>query len=352
MNFIKRIRQLGFLFNRSLLIIRLLKNYFKLIVLKKKVLRNVEIALGYNCQCNCSHCYAYKFYNSAKKVLNTKQVKKIIDECLNLGAIHINFTGGEPLLRKDIYELIKYAKPYKTIISIDTNGILLTERKIKKLKEAGLSLILISLDSPIAEEHNKNRGIKDSFEKVLNAIKYSKKNNMKVMINTVLTHEMMSNGRVWDLIKLAKKLDLIISIVTPCAVGKWLDKNDVLWDNDDLKLFKKLLKYPFIRNDLESNYLKLGCGAGIEKIGITAYGDVLPCPVIPISFGNVMKEPLGTIWKRIYKTQTFNNMYPMCRGGEKKFINKFIKPIGDKDKMPISANKHNIFRKMVSNNEF
>ena len=109
--------------------------YFKTRVLKQRVLRSVELAVTYDCNLRCDKCFALKWLNEENKrdYMTVEQIKKMWDEAYKLGAVHVNITGGEPLMRRDIVDVVKALKPKRTLVSIVTTGIFLTEEKDNKI---------------------------------------------------------------------------------------------------------------------------------------------------------------------------------------------------------------------------
>jgi MoaA/NifB/PqqE/SkfB family radical SAM enzyme len=256
--------------------------------------------------------------------MNLKLIKRLIDDSLSLGVIHINFTGGEPLLRKEIYELIKYSKVRGAIASVTTNGLLLTKKNIKRLKESGLDVILISLDSPYKYKHDNNRKFKGCYDNVINAIKLAKKEKLKIILNSVITKKMINSNEIHDLVSLSHELDAPLIFVAPVPIGKWNKKYTILLNNNEKKKFQNLIKKnENIWSDIYSSYIKHGCAAGSEKIGISAFGDVNPCPAIQMSFGNIKNESLKKIWEKLLLTKEFNQQHSFCLATERGFIEKY-----------------------------
>ncbi|MFX0006714.1 MAG: radical SAM protein, partial [Candidatus Hermodarchaeota archaeon] len=97
----------------------------------------MTFAVSYNCQCNCVHCSAGKHFKKDRKELTTEEAKKLIDEAQKLGVSMIVFTGGEPLLREDIFELVSYVDSTKAMPMMFTNGEFLTDENVEKLADAG-----------------------------------------------------------------------------------------------------------------------------------------------------------------------------------------------------------------------
>ena len=154
---------------------RIATGFVKGMLLKMPVLRSVELAINYECNAKCDMCYARDLLDIKKTNLSVGQIKSIWGQAHKLGAVHVNITGGEPLLEKDLVRIIKYFKPYKTIITINTNGVLLNEKKIDELEKARVDIIKISIDSPLPQEHDKSRGYKGCFESAVSALRYLKK---------------------------------------------------------------------------------------------------------------------------------------------------------------------------------
>ncbi len=152
---------------------------FKAVVLKKKVPLMVTWCITYRCNLKCNYCGAWR-RNAGE--LNTSQVYEIIDELEKLGAKFIKFSGGEPLLRDDIGEIISYCRKRGLIVLLNSNGTLVCE----KLKEiGGIEEIQISLDGP-ESVHDYIRG-KGTYNKVIQALESLKGLNINVVFTTVIS---------------------------------------------------------------------------------------------------------------------------------------------------------------------
>ena len=183
---------------KPLLIFRLIKTYLGIIFFKNRPLRYVDFAIGYSCNLKCEHCFATALedgimrrgipLNSNKdsrkmlprggvgrKKLTPKDYGEMVEEAMQLGACNFSFQGGEPTLYPDLIEYIKEAHPEKNVISVTTNGTLLNESKILELKQVGVDILTISLDSADPSIHDSFRGIEGTFNKTLATIKMAKK---------------------------------------------------------------------------------------------------------------------------------------------------------------------------------
>ncbi|WP_027179232.1 12,18-didecarboxysiroheme deacetylase [Maridesulfovibrio bastinii] len=131
------------------------------------------------CNLKCVHCYAQAVDPDGVDEISTPQAKTLIDDLAQFGAPVMLFSGGEPLVRKDLVELAHYAvgKGMRAVIS--TNGTLITKEKAKELKEVGLSYVGISLDGG-EETHDKFRGVPGAFKKALEGVENCKAEGLKV----------------------------------------------------------------------------------------------------------------------------------------------------------------------------
>jgi len=330
------------IFYKPCVIGRILANYFKVIVLKRKIVRKVEIGVTFDCQCHCSKCSSEFMANPKKHRLSLTEIKNLADEVISLGAIQINLTGGEPLMAQDIFEIIQLMKPHKTIISINTNGLLLNEEMIDKLEEAGVDIIKISIDSPIAEEHDASRGVAGCFQTVVKALVYiQKKRKLIGQISTVCIKENLNSNRIWKLVNLAKSYDALLGLTIPAVSGKWIKEENVLLGEKEKRVLEQLVKIPHVIRDTDEGYTRSHCPAGSEEFYVTCYGDVIPCPLVQISFGNVREKRLKEIWEKMYAFEEFKKGHTGCLAGEnERFIKKFILPIKNERTFPISIEKH------------
>jgi len=298
----------------------------------------VDFAPTFNCNLKCTHCFAETLKKKNKHVLAVSDYKRIAEECIKLGTVHFAFQGGEPLLYGHLEEVIRALKPHKSLISITTNGTLLTEEKIKKLKKIGVDMLTFSLDSTDAKEHDNFRRAKGTFKKAYKMIKIALKNNMGVTINTMVTHENLKSGKINKMIRLTKKLNVKLNLILPVAIGRWSGNYDIMLTENDKKMVNKIVnKNPHVRRDLDSGYTKKGCGAVKEMLYITPYGDVFPCPFIHVSMGNVLKEPLKKIRERGLKIKYFSKYHPCCLASEDRgFIDKHLSVTFNKKELPVT----------------
>jgi len=139
----------------------------------------------YACNLRCKHCYA----NAGKPLtdeLTTEEALKVVDTLGEAGVAALAFSGGEPLVRKDILKLIDRGKDYEMHVSIATNGTLLTKENVKKLEEHGLDFIQISLDGT-KDAHEAFRGIPGIYERTVEGIKNAVESGVTTCISMTAT---------------------------------------------------------------------------------------------------------------------------------------------------------------------
>jgi 12,18-didecarboxysiroheme deacetylase len=153
------------------------------------------------CNLRCVHCYAQSKDMEYKNELTTEEGKALIDDLAEFGCPVILFSGGEPLMRKDLPELAGYARSKGIRAVISTNGTMITEEMAKKLKDIGLSYVGISLDG-MRETNDKFRGIEGSFDKALQGLHNCQKEGIKVGLRfTINRHNVHDIPAIFDLME-------------------------------------------------------------------------------------------------------------------------------------------------------
>jgi len=329
--------------NKPLLILRLLKAFVRSTILKIPTLRYVDFAINFNCNLNCNHCFASTLNKPGRKVMLPVDYENIVTSCMHLGAVNFSFQGGEPLLNTDLFSIISSCFPSKNLISVTTNGTLLTEELVYKLKIAGVDILTVSLDSSIPEEHDKFRNLSGAHAKTIKGIQLALNAGLNVTIGAVVTHNTLKTEGFKGLISIANNLNVILNIILPVSAGKWSNCNTNQLTEEDLKYIYDLTnKSKYIRTDFQANLGHYGCGAAKEILYITPYGDVLTCPFIHISFGNIFTDSIETIRKRMLNIYDFKHYNNKCLAStDKNFIDKYLSLVNKQKDLP--ANYKDIF---------
>jgi len=326
----------NFLFHKPSVIKRVLNNYIKKIIYNKNALRTVDICLDYHCNFKCSHCYAADFNDDRKSYLSLDEIYRVIDQCSDEGALHFNIIGGEPTLNANLFELCDYIDRKPALISLATNGSMITLEYAQKLKKHNIDVILLSLDSTKKDAQDAFRG-PNFYANAIEALKHCLNAKLKVYISTVLTKENIKDGTIKNLSDFCEKHKLLLHVNLPALMGNWKKRDDLFLDKIDQEEIKALYKNKYIRSCEMSTYFSPACRTGIEKLHITAYGDVMPCTFIPISFGNIKNESLKTIRKRIFAHPLINASNELCiPATNKKYHHFMTKKLKTSHNLPIS----------------
>ena len=303
----------------------------KILKLKDKFARGESIAIidivyDYACNLRCEHCLNTKLEKKGR-ALTLDDLRGLSQQADALGLCQFNISGGEPLLFKEIDDIILALNPQKFHISMSTNGHFLSPERAKHLKAIGLDKVKISLDSIDEEIHNRNRRSKLAYRKAMDAIFAAKGAGLDVILQHVVTHQSAQSDNMIQIAQFAQENGFTLDMLVARALGEWEGKPEVLIDEQDACFLRDLHeKYPAARRDVFPSYgMERGCGAVNCTLHVTKYGDVLPCVYIQIAIGNLFEEPLARIIERGFSIKHFREFNPRCLSGEDQgFIDKYM----------------------------
>lgn len=270
------------------------------------------IGLTYDCQCQCNYCCAGLYTKGGERELSAEEIKALVEDIRQLPSLLtlVSFFGGEPLLRDDIVYLIENTAKKGLFTEMETNGILLSLEKVRRLKKAGLHHIFVRVESSDPVRHDNISDFKGCFKYAIEGIKYCVSERLSCSISTIATKEKIYNREIEDIINLGKKLKVAsVRILHPTLAGKWLKEDKQLLTDTEKNKVKELLTPNFVY--LESSYV---CSREFERICpaqqkkliyISCYGEVQPCPFVPIVFGNIRSEKIGKILDKMWKDFIF-----------------------------------------------
>jgi MoaA/NifB/PqqE/SkfB family radical SAM enzyme len=253
-------------------------------------LERLFICPTHECNARCPHCYEKFLHESFRKSLTTAQVKSLIDQFRRLGGCWVFFCSGEFLLRKDAVESIAYAHKNNMAVSVTTNGLLLTREKIRELKAAGLTDLIVSIDSAEPARHDALRGVKGCFEKATGGLRMAKDMGLFTEIWTYVTKD--NFNELDGISELALELDATGPFVFfPLLSGNLFEAYDVNLTLEERETFRR--KYNHTRTILEMPAESSPCrGGGLVHVAVQPSGDVCWCPPVPYSYGNIATKSL------------------------------------------------------------
>jgi MoaA/NifB/PqqE/SkfB family radical SAM enzyme len=336
----------GFRNHKPELLKKIIKGYCKAWLTNKASLRFMDIALDYSCNFSCQHCSAEALKKRDLKPLNIQEYRRIAQEAITAGVLAFHFTGGEPLLRTDLLEIIKAFSPKSSLISIQTNGWKVDNQFLDQYREVGGDIVCVSVDSFDSEIHDNFRQKPGSWKKAIESVDMALGKGFQVLMSYTLTHDNIHNGDFDKMIKMSLIKGTTLSLNLAVPAGKWKGNENYLLNKEDRILLNKVLrKCPHVRTDFESNWKTKGCPAFKEKCYLTPYGEILPCPFIHITFGNIRKESLRHIQNKAFQCDYFKKYQNICIAAEDR---KFIAEAGcygiENSSLPISYEKSELFK--------
>jgi len=269
----------------------------------------MDLAITYRCQNNCHHCYNSRPRDFPE--LSTDGWKVIIDKLYAIGIPHIVFTGGEPTLRYDLEELIRYAENKGQITGLNSNGRRLSDPQyVQSLVDAGLDHVQITLESNDPAIHDQMVGVTGAWQQTVQGIQKALESRLFVMTNTTM---LTDNSPT-----LSKTLDFLGSLGVPTVglnaliySGRGLFINKGLPESELTSLLciaeqktksygQRLIWYTPTQychfDPMTLNLGVKGCTAALYNMCVEPNGDVIPCQSYYQPVGNLMENNWESIW--------------------------------------------------------
>ncbi|MBC8492465.1 MAG: radical SAM protein [Chloroflexi bacterium] len=280
------------------------KDHYRRIIAKtakQHQLFSVHWELTYRCNLRCTHCYVVKpgdsGFSAPGPELSTEECKDIIDQLADENALNITFSGGEPLVRSDFFEIAQYARGKRFAVRLLTNGTLITPEIADKIAALYPFSVEMSVYGARAETHDGITLVSGSFERVVRAFHLLHERGVRTLVKTPLMKE---NINEFNAIRgLAEELGTNFHYgitISPKDDGCMLPLRHRLSDQDLLELFRQEIdpeKWKPITTRADNHV----CLSGLNYICINPYGEVFPCVQIKISAGNLRQQSLWAIWR-------------------------------------------------------
>jgi MoaA/NifB/PqqE/SkfB family radical SAM enzyme len=324
------------------LVVRLAWNLALVALRKAPRLRYVDVALDFTCNQHCQHCFARTYDRQrtrGRNLISAGQYRRLVDQAIALGAVSFSIQGGEPFaMFEKTKQVLRAFRPDRTLVSIKSNGTLITPERAREARALGVDIVTISVDSGVPEEHDAFRGQRGAYGRAMRGVRHCREAGLKVIVACTVSHANARSVGVMRLIDETRALGVLCFLIKAAPSGNWAGNRSVLLTEEDSRWIDEVTRrYPHCRTDFEANYLAYGCGAMKEIIYVSQYGDVMSCPFIQVSVGNVLEEPLEAIWRRGLSVPEFSRYAARCLIAEDPdFIDRYIAVTQHRDDLPVS----------------
>ncbi|UCH01172.1 MAG: heme b synthase [Deltaproteobacteria bacterium] len=290
------------------------------------ILRIVAWEVTRSCNLNCVHCRASSNFGPYPQELDTVKAMEVLEQIREAGKPIIILTGGEPLLRKDIFALADYGTKKGLRMVLATNGTLITPDITEKITESGIKRVSISLDGATKESHDTFRQVNGAFDRAMKGVSYLKDQGIEFQINTTITSHNLSE--LEGILDLAVRLEAAahhVFLLVPAGRAKEMlnqqlnpqEYEDTLYwfykKQDDVPLKLKATcapqYYRIMTQEAHSKGDKVnskthgldavtrGCLAGISYCFIANEGIVQPCGYLELNSGDLRESTFPDIWR-------------------------------------------------------
>ncbi|MCJ7515516.1 MAG: radical SAM protein [Dehalococcoidia bacterium] len=326
-------------------------------------LRMVAWEITRSCNLFCAHCRSSSTSETFKDELSTEECRRLIDAIAEIGKPVIILSGGEPLLRRDLFQIAGYAIDKGLRVAMGTNGTLITSEVASKLKAVPISRVAVSIDFPTPELQDNFRGQSGAFKSAVSGIALLRQAGIEVQINSTITR--LNMKYLNELLELALKYGAVAFhpfMLVPTGRGKGLEKiamsseeyeQTLNWVNDRQKelgnrIFFKPTDAPHYQRIVrqkakESNMnvtlhgrkpaatggneamdsMTRGCLAGISFCFISHRGKVQGCGYLDVEAGNIRDRSFKQIWEEsalFSQLRDLSNIKGKCGACEYKYI--------------------------------
>ncbi len=315
-------------------------------------IRLVAWEITRNCNLSCIHCRASATMGPYTGELETSACFRLVDQIAETGSPIVILTGGEPLLRSDIFDIASYGTEKGLRMVMAPNGTLITEESARKMAESGIRRISISLDGASKEKHDRFRGVDGAFEGAQRGIRIAKAAGIEFQINTTITKNNLDEmPKIQDLAVELGAVAHHIFLLVPTGRGKYIADQAIdavqyeealNWFYDQREKTCLQLKatcaphyYRILRQRAKEegktvtfqthglDAVTRGCLGGTGFCFISHTGIVQPCGFLELNCGDVTKDSFKNIWDKseiFLKLRDYDNLKGKCGACEYKRV--------------------------------
>lgn len=261
------------------------------------------------CNFHCAHCCEepYMSRDLKKRIgqidprpqMSLDDYKELSRQADEFGIFRFVLTGGEALLDKNLDKLVEALDPMKHLIILDTNGWTFDEEKAKWFAGLGGYKAQISLDSMIESEHDEFRGKKGSYKRVIRSLAAAKKADLELLISTCIVKDRVFSDEFLSMCQYCKDEEIPLYVTLAKPVGTAREQDTWVCTKKDVDQLKFLEDRYNVFTHMSPSYGQPGRCITVKGINTVNHdGEIIPCPYMDLSIGNVTKEPLAAIMER------------------------------------------------------
>ncbi len=271
---------------------------------------HIQIGVTYACQCRCKHCGVSQQRNLGSILTPAEIVDLCRQAKQDLDAKVVELFGGEPLVRKQIVEIVAGCAQYLDVW-MSTNGIGFTRDLAERLRDAGLRRCFFSLDSVVPEQHDANRNRPGAFAAVMQALDYCAELGIDANLSTCAMANLVISDELQQLIDFtrqskAQKLRLVL----PKMIGRLQGNESILLKAGEIERVRQItaeqrVAYVEAEGNYDGRVEKCFCLRG--HVYVNPYGVVQPCVYTLMNYGNVREHPLAFLYQRMFEHHVFKD---------------------------------------------
>jgi len=277
-----------------------------------KRIERLILGLTYRCQCQCVHCSQGTFPAVRGQELTTAEACAVIDAAAKRPLKEVNLFGGEALLRPDLDRILRHARRHAQHVTLDTNGVGITDAVASRLKATGLNLVYMSLLGANPERCDVLYGRLGMFDEVEASTRALLAAGLPVFYSVCVFRQHLQDGELERILDVARARGVNgVRLLLPICAGEWFLDDSVLLTPSERDHVSRLVdnRFVFVAEGMTEHGFE-GCGAVSDgSLFVSPYGDVQPCNFMPILLGNTRVEPLDLILERAERHRFFSPVH-------------------------------------------
>jgi radical SAM protein with 4Fe4S-binding SPASM domain len=245
----------------------------------------------YRCNLRCYFCYQKRPAGVRRKELSLAVWSAVFSQLAHAGTLYMTLTGGEPFMRRDILPMVALARENGFAVSMITNGTLIMRPIVRALADLGIMDIGISLHAADRALHDRLTGKPGSFRSALNSIRRCAEAGIKVIIKHTVSKANFGQYRLLE--SLADREGCLFECDSFVVPPEKKTVSSFALSGDQHGRFIRDMNAATV---FAGNADSLHCDAGRSVAGITPYGDLVPCILLPVRFGSLRNRPFAGLW--------------------------------------------------------